>query len=228
MLKVSNLSNFILKNIDFDLNKWEILALIWHNWCGKTTLLKSIIWLEKYEWDIFFNDQNINSLSISERSNLWLAYLMQEVPEYTWITIINYIKWILKEKFNLNKISDIFLKFWLNWEWYKNRYFDWSLSWWERKKIEIITTLLLDKQVYLFDEVENSLDIYSQNYLKQVIQDFAKEWKSFVIVSHNENILNLAQSAILMCNWKKESTWDIRNLLSKYKIVCNSCSKCKK
>jgi ABC-type transport system involved in cytochrome bd biosynthesis fused ATPase/permease subunit len=35
--------------------------------------------------------------------------------------------------------------------------------------------LLLDKQVYLFDEVENSLDIYSQNYLKQVIQDFAKE-----------------------------------------------------
>jgi len=213
----------IIKNVNFTLEKWNILSIFWYNGSWKTTLLKSIIWLVESTWDIFFNWKNINKIEIYERSNIWIAYIMQEIPEYVWITIYNYLKNILKDKFNEKKISELFNLFWLDYKVYNKRNFDQHLSWWEKKKIEIITNFMMDKNLYLLDEVETSLDASSKAILIDLILEKTKTWTSFIIVSHNQDLIQIASKWLLVCNWKIQEKWDIKNIYKKYIWECVSC-----
>ena len=231
LLEVKNLSvklenKEILSNISFQLGKWEILSLLWHNGSGKTTLLKAIIGLISSKGEIIFKWKEIQNLSVSERAKLGIGYIMQEVPEYTWITVWNYVKNILEKfnKFDEEKVSSLFDMFWMNWKLYEKRNFDMHLSGWEKKKIEIITSFLLDKQLYLLDEIEVSLDATSRKILADIIKSLQKEWKSFIIVSHHEELINLWENALLLCNWKIQSSWKVKELLDLYLWRCVSCS----
>ncbi len=230
MIKIINLNLLIkekkiLKNISFEIKSWEIFNILWHNGCWKTSLLKSIIWLNKIKWEILFNNKKINNISISSRANLWISYIMQEIPEYTWISVETYLKWILKTNFDLNEVLKLFTNFGLDYKVYKTRFFDSHLSWWERKKIEIITNFLMDKDLYLLDEIETSLDATSRDVLIKLILDLQKKWKTFIIVSHSKDILNLASNWILVCNWKIDEIWGNSKLLKKYFWSCKVCKK---
>jgi len=234
MLKIEKLNldisnKKILKNIDFKVHFWEIFNILWHNWSWKTSLLKSIIWLNKVDWKIIFQEKNIEKKEIPERANLGISYIMQEIPEYTWIPVWTYLKWILKDKFEQEKVSKLFEDFGLSYEIYKTRFFDSHLSGWERKKIEIIVNFLLDKDLYLLDEIEASLDATSRQVLINLILTENKKWKTFIIVSHSRDILELAKSWILLCEWKIDEVWDNKKLLKKYFWSCESCEweKCK-
>ncbi len=235
----------ILENINFSVKKWEIFNILWHNWSWKTSLLKSIIWLNEIDenWEIILNSENIEKLEISEKSEKWISYIMQEIPEYTWISVENYVKKILEKnllkdwrKIFLNweknlfedkkffwDMKNLFSDFWLDFEVYKNRYFDSHLSWWERKKIEIITNFLMDKDLYLLDEIEASLDATSRDVLIKLIKKENEKWKTFVIVSHSKDILELAKNWVLMCNWKIQEEWENKILLKKYFWECWAC-----
>ncbi len=224
LLKLKNVSNFILKQVDIDIKKWEILSVLWHNGSWKTTLLKTIIGLIPVEkWNIYFKDQDITNLPVYERAKLWIGYIFQEIPEYVWIKINSYVKWILKEKFDEKRISQRFSWFGLDWEQYKDRYFDQHLSGGEKKKIEIIVTLLLEKELYLLDEVENSLDATSRVLFKNWIKELENNWTSFVIVSHNQDLIELASNWILLCNGAIQDKWNIKMLLKKYIGECENC-----
>lgn len=241
MLKINKI-NFqingkkILDDIEFSINKWEIFNILWHNWSWKTSLLKSIIWLNKIEKksEVILNNENISELEISEKSEKWISYIMQEIPEYTWIKVESYIKNILEKNWKIfsndkkifSEIKKLFSDFWLDYEVYKNRYFDSHLSWWERKKIEIITNFLMDKKLYLLDEIEASLDATSRDVLIKLIKKENEKWKTFVIVSHSKDILELAENWILLCNWKIQEEWENKILLKKYFWECWDCGKC--
>ena len=174
--------------------------------------------------EIIFGGRNIENLKVNERSDIWIWYIFQEIPEYVWIKVKNYVKWILKEKFDEDEIKNRFSMFGLDWDIYKERNFDQHLSWGEKKKIEIIVTLLLWKKLYLLDEVENSLDATSRVLFKNWIKDLSNNWTSFIIVSHNEDLIKLAKNWILLCNWKIEDSGDIETLFSKYVWECKECS----
>lgn len=235
MLKVEKL-NFkieekkILNDISFNINKWDIFNILGHNGSWKTSLLKSIIWLNDVSWDIILSWESLNEISIPDRANMWISYIMQEIPEYTWISVETYLKWILKDKFNIENISKLFEDFGLNFEVYKSRYFDSHLSGWERKKIEIITNFLMDKDLYLLDEIEVSLDATSRDVLIKLIKKLNKEWKTFIIVSHSKDILEIADNWILLCNWLIDIIWENKILLKKYLWSCDWCewNSCKK
>ena len=215
----------ILKDISFGLWKWEILSILWHNGSGKTTLLKSIVGLVKSIWDINFDNKNIKDLKVYERSNNWMSYIMQETPEYTWITVYNYIKNIVKDKFDEKEVSKLFDLFGLDYENYKKRGFNQHLSWWEKKKIEIITNFMMDKKLYLLDEVEASLDATSRVILINLILEKAKNWTSFIIVSHNQDLIETASKWILLCNQKIQKKWNVKELFKKYVWECDNCIK---
>jgi len=228
MLKLNNVNleinnKKILSNISFEVRSWDIFNILGHNGSGKTSLLKSIIWLNKVDWDIIFNWKNILDLDIPDRANLGISYIMQEIPEYTWIPVEVYLKWILKDKFDLEKVSKMFEDFWLDYEVYKTRFFDSHLSGWERKKVEIITNFLMDKKLYLLDEIEASLDATSRDVLIKLILDYQKKWKTFIIVSHSKDILQLASRWILLCNGEEDAYWLNSALLKKYFWNCEWC-----
>lgn len=214
----------IIESMSFEIWKWEIFTLLWHNGSWKTTIAKSIIWLfPSSSWEVFFNWENISDMEIYERSHAWLAYIMQEIPEYTWISVHNYSKNILKEKFDLELIVSLFDTFWLDRETYKKRSFDQHLSWWEKKKIEIIVNFMMDKQLYILDEVETSLDATSRTILKEIIIEKSKSWTSFLVISHNQDLNEICENWILICNNKLQEAWKSKDLLKKYMNKCKTC-----
>ena len=232
MLKVRNLeveilNKKILDNISFAVNSWDIFAILGHNGSWKTTLLKAIMGLVPAKWEIIFKNTNILDLPVEERAKLGIAYIMQEVPEYTGISVLLYVKNILNlvGKYDEEKIKYYFDLFWLDWEVYKNRNFDSHLSGGEKKKIEIITTFLMDKDLYLLDEIEASLDATSRKVLIGIIKSLSKKWKTFLIVSHNHDIISCAENWILLCSGKLEKIWKVVDLLEKYDSSCISCPK---
>ena len=238
MIKINNLNlkinwKKILENISFEVTSWEIFNILGHNGSWKTSLLKSIIWLNKVSWEIYITSPtpsgkssltDITKLDIPQRANLGISYIMQEIPEYTGIPVDTYLKWILKDKFDLEKVSKMFEDFGLDYETYKTRFFDSHLSGWERKKVEIITNFLMDKDLYLLDEIEASLDATSRDVLIKLILEYQKNWKTFIIVSHSKDILKLASRWILLCNWKIDAYWENSKLLRKYFWSCKGCS----
>ena len=229
MLKLENVNleidwKKILSNIEFDLGKNEILALLWHNGSWKTSILKTIMGLYDWTGKIVFNNEEIQELEIFERANKWIGYIMQEVPEYTGISVAQYVKGILKDKFDDKKIVEQFDLFGLDWETYKTRNFDSHLSWWEKKKVEIIVSFMLNKQIYLLDEVETSLDATSRVILKNLIKEQQSKWVSFVIVSHHKELIDLAWNGILLCNGKIQQKWEIIFLYEKYVWDCEHCN----
>ncbi len=231
MLKVKDLIveinwKKILDKISFQLENNQTLALLGHNWSGKTTLLKAIMGLVPAKGEIIFEEENIVDKEIFQRARMGIGYIMQEVPEYTWIKVYDYVKNILdlEKKFDEEKIAYYFDLLGLNWETYKDRNFDTHLSWWEKKKIEIITTFLLDRKLYLLDEIEASLDATSRQILAQIIKDLQNDWKSFILVSHNEEIISLANEGILLCDGKLQAQWDVKTLLNLYLNRCEMCN----
>ena len=128
-----------------------------------------------------------------------------------------------EKKFNLEKVSKLFEDFGLNYETYKTRYFDSHLSGWERKKVEIITNFLMDKELYLLDEIEASLDATSRDVLIKLIKKLNKKWKTFIIVSHSKDILELSKNWVLLCDWKIDLVWKNKKLLKKYFWECEWC-----
>ena len=54
-------NEIILKDIDFVVNENDRICIVWNNWAGKTTLMKTIIW-EIKEFDGFI--ENVGNLSI--------------------------------------------------------------------------------------------------------------------------------------------------------------------
>lgn len=227
-LEVKNLnlkinSKDILSDIGFSLGKWQSLAFLWHNGSGKTSLLKSIMGLYKSDWDIIFKWEQINNLEVYERSRKGIWYILQEIPEYNGISVLTYLKGVLQNKYDEKVLKAQFNTLWLDFDVYKNRYFDSKLSGWEKKKIEIILTFMLDKDLYLLDEVETGLDVTSRNILKDMISEQMKLGKSFIIVSHYEDLINIANNALLLCNWKIQNFWKVDEIYKKYSWKCENC-----
>jgi len=228
MLKVEKLTveiswKKILQNINFMVNKWEIFALLGHNGSWKTSVLKSIMGLYPSKGKIFFNGEEIQKFPIYERAKKWIWYIMQEVPEYTGISVIQYVKWILKDKYNEETVKEQFDMFGIDFEVYKDRNFDSHLSWWEKKKVEIIVSFMLEKDLYLLDEIETSLDATSRIILKNMILEKQTNWTSFIIVSHYNELISLAGNSILLCNGRVQEIWKAKELFEKYTWKCENC-----
>lgn len=82
-LKVDNISSgygksTIIKNLSFETEEGEVLALIGRNGMGKTTLMRTIIGLIKAsEGNIFFEDRDITNWRASRRARIGIGYVPQ-------------------------------------------------------------------------------------------------------------------------------------------------------
>lgn len=179
----------VLRGVNFDIYKGEIISLVGGNGSGKSTLLKVIAGLKKpYSGKIIINNKNIkdykdNSLYLNN-----LAFLPQNPQD---MFVENSVEEELKELLKIHKVND---------QEANNRILDvidsleldnllskhpYDLSGGEQQKLALAKILLLKPQIILLDEPTKGLDAYLKMKVSNIIQELKSQNITVFIVTHD-------------------------------------------
>lgn len=194
-----NANMHILKNISLKIEDSKFVVITGPNGGGKSTLAKVIMGIKKpTSGKILFNGEDITNMSISERAKKGISFAFQQPVRFKGITVKDLIEIAANRKISSKEICEYLSKVGLNGDEYINREVNSSLSGGEMKRIEIAMVMAKDTKLYLFDEPEAGIDIWSFNNLIEVFQNMREENKSIIVISHQERIMDIADDIVLI------------------------------
>ena len=186
-LKKSFGSLEVLKDINFDVNKGEVICIIGSSGSGKSTLLRCINLLETYdEGTILFSNKDIKEFNVNEyRSKLQMVF--QNFNLFNNLTVlknctIGQIKVLKKDKEASLKMASRYLKK-VGMEDFSNSKTK-QLSGGQKQRVAIARAMAMNPKVLLFDEPTSALDPEMVDEVLNVIRELAKENMTMIIVTH--------------------------------------------
>ncbi len=207
-LEVTNLSfhypsNQVLNDVKFSVNRSECVAVLGTNGVGKSTLLKCINRILRYqEGDVSMCGDNIHSLSRNELAKR-VGYVSQS-SNFSETTVFDaillgrkpYIKWDVMDS-DLKLVQGIMER--LSLSQYAMRTVT-HLSGGETQKVAIARALAQQPEILLFDEPTSNLDLKNQLEVIELIKSIVKENNvSAVVTMHDLNLaLRFADKFIMM------------------------------
>lgn len=221
ILKIENLKKSfgkteVLKDISFEMNEGEVIAILGSSGSGKTTLLRCVNFLEKAdEGKIYVDDKLIYDAKSSEKMspkkqrenqlNFGLVFQSFNLfPQYNVFENVTLApKLLAKEEKNTEKLSeidkkahDILAKVGLS---EKLNNYPCELSGGQQQRVSIARALMLDPKVLFFDEPTSALDPELTGEILKVIKSLAAKNTTMIIVTHEiEFARNVADRIIFM------------------------------
>ncbi|MDO5037907.1 MAG: ABC transporter ATP-binding protein [Tissierellia bacterium] len=181
----------------------DLNIIIGPNACGKSTLLKCLFGLLNYQGKIFWEDQDLSSLSLEERSKI-MAYLPQGDVRNSSLTVfetvllgkVGSLGWKVKGQ-QLEEVYQLLDSMKLL-PFYNKKIYE--LSGGQKKLVTIAQTLIREPQLILMDEPTNNLDIQKQLELFDMVGQIIEKKKiQFIMVLHDINLsLSYAHKLIVM------------------------------
>lgn len=184
----------IIDEISLNIKEGETLVITGPNGSGKTSLMKLVMGIEEAtSGEICFGPNKITNLPIDERARLGISYAFQRPVRIKGMTVRQFLNLSAKRELSDEELKEVINKVGLKADEYIEREIDDKLSGGEMKRIEIISTLLRDVKLNIFDEPEAGIDLWSFKNLISVFKDLKEKRNgTIVIVSHQERILDIA------------------------------------
>ena len=184
-------NRIILENFNLNIKTGEKILISGVSGKGKTTLLKILLGFTlPNSGNIFVDNLELNEQNINIIRNK-IAYMPQSTPflnikvEQIINTIFNY-KQNLNIKFQMSKLIEILKEFNLDSSILSKDIN--QLSGGEKQRLAFVILILLDREIWVLDEVTSSLD---QDMKEKVINYILNSNKTVVLVSHDKiNLLN--------------------------------------
>ena len=215
-LKIKDLSisvedKCIIKNLNLNINKGEVHALMGPNGCGKSTLSNVLAGKEGYNitnGKISFSGENLLKFSPDERANKGIFLAFQYPVEIPGVTNINFIKTalesnrqyngldpikpgdflkLIKEKSKLLGISDENLK----------RQLNVGFSGGEKKRNEALQLMMLEPSLAILDETDSGLDVDAFKIVADAVNSTRSKKNSMLIITHYQRLLERIQPDIV-------------------------------
>ncbi|MDR2810088.1 MAG: ATP-binding cassette domain-containing protein [Tannerellaceae bacterium] len=176
MLTINNLTvqygrHIVLNELNLTLEQGQVHGLIGLNGSGKTTLLNTMYGLVKStKGEIVYNGTPLRKTKI--------AFLQTENFFYSTITGREYLNFFryYNPSFNVDSLLNLF-------QLPLHELVD-SYSTGMKKKLAILSTLILDKELMIFDEPFNGIDIESMYVLTHLIGKLKDKGKTVILTSH--------------------------------------------
>lgn len=189
-------TNHALKNINIEIDKNSVTALIGPSGCGKSTFLRTLNRMNdliddvKIEGQVFFEDNNIykelNEIELRKR----IGMVFQK-PNLFPMSIYDNIAYGprihgIKDKKKLDEIVEKSLQGAALWKEVKDRLKKSAigLSGGQQQRLCIARTIAVEPEVILMDEPTSALDPISTSKIEELM-DVLKEKYTIVIVTHN-------------------------------------------
>lgn len=193
-------NNFVLKNIDFAVNKGDFIALIGPNGGGKTTLAKILLGLLKpsngeiiYPNVTLFNKNSLIGY-ISQESNINKDFPIQAFD----IVLMGFLqaktlgyKITKTDKLEAQKIMEI-LNIWH----IKDKKIS-SLSGGQRQRVMIARALCGNPKLLIFDEPTANIDMPTQKEIYQLLKQINAN-HTIILISHDIFVLEYANKVLFV------------------------------
>lgn len=198
----------VLNNVNLSIKKGEIVSIVGASGAGKTTLLQILGTLDfatkNKKSSLKINDIEIYNLSKNELAafrNKHIGFIFQFhqlLPEFTALENICIPAFINKtEKTAAEKRALELLEF-LGLSHRKNHKPS-ELSGGEQQRVAVARALINNPEVILADEPSGNLDSESAENLHQLFFKLREEFgQTFVIVTHNKELANMADRKLTM------------------------------
>lgn len=199
----------ILKDVNLRFENGTISVITGPNGSGKSTLIKILMGFEKpTSGEILFNGEDITGISVTERAQKGFTIAFQQPVRFKGITVKKLLELACGKKLNTDGMCDCLSSVGLCARNYIDRAVDGTLSGGELKRIELATAIAKGGEVFLLDEPEAGIDLWSFEDLVKVFERLHD--KTVIIVSHQQRILETADQVVLfdsdklICAGKKE------------------------
>lgn len=197
MLKVSNIrktfnSNEVLKGVDIEVNKGDVVTILGPSGSGKTTLLRCINFLEKADaGQLDFDDQHIDYANVTGKQIKAIRHKTAFVfQNYNLFNNKNALENVTEgliygrgvEKGRAVAIAKKALdKVGLS---HRYDYYPSQLSGGQQQRVGIARAIAVEPEIILMDEPTSALDPELIGEVLEVIKALAEEGKTMVIVTH--------------------------------------------
>ena len=217
MIQAKNIHKYygdlqVLKGVDIHIKKSEIVSIVGASGAGKTTLLQILGTLDRASskdgFQLNINNTNINSLSdkaLAKFRNEHIGFIFQFhqlLPEFTAIENVclpAFIKGIKKSE--AEKRAKELLDFLGLTHRYNHKPNE--LSGGEQQRVAVARALINNPDLIFADEPSGNLDSESAENLHNLFFKLRDEFgQTFVIVTHNEELANMADRKLTMIDGK--------------------------
>lgn len=198
----------VLKGVDLEIKKGEIVSIVGASGAGKTTLLQILGTLDKPTNEsgtsLHINNEEIlkmNDKNLSKFRNLHLGFIFQFhqlLPEFTAMENVCIPAYIAgKEKAETETEAKRLLEYLGLSE--RTHHKPAALSGGEQQRVAVARALINKPDVIFADEPSGNLDTASAENLHQLFFQLRDEFgQTFVIVTHNEELANRADRKLVM------------------------------
>ena len=191
----------VLNNITFDVKEGEFLSVLGVSGCGKTTLLRILIGLEKGDsGEILKDGKDISQLAPSERG---MGIIFQNYALFPNMTVLENVEYALKNRKDLKEHSkEIAMKTLeqigmidqINKK--PNQ-----LSGGQQQRVAIARTLALNPSIVLLDEPISALDVENKEIMKKELKEIQKKFNSTMIyITHDQEEAFYLSDRIMVMN----------------------------
>ena len=192
---------YALDDISITINEGELLIIVGASGSGKSTLLNILSGIDRCSsGEVYYKNENITNYSEKEltkyrRNNIGFIYqafnLINELTIYENLLLMNNSK---------NEVDKILKKVGL---FDKKNQYPKQLSGGEQQKVSIARALSKNCDVIFCDEPTGSLDSKNSKKILLLLEKLCREEnKTIVIVTHNNDIVKMADRVYTMKNGK--------------------------
>ena len=220
MIHVKNIVKFydqlqVLKGVNLDIKPGEIVSIVGASGAGKTTLLQILGTLDRptpsTETVLQINGEDVlqmNDKALSKFRNLHLGFIFQFhqlLPEFTALENVCIPAFIANKN---KKETEAEAKKLLEYLGLSERIHHKpnALSGGEQQRVAVARALINKPAIIFADEPSGNLDTTSAENLHQLFFDLRDNFgQTFVIVTHNEELANMADRKLTMVDGKISS-----------------------
>jgi len=194
----------VVKGVNLEVHKGEIVGLLGPNGAGKTTTFYMITGIVKpNSGKVFYNEVDITDYPMYKRANLGIGYLAQEPSVFRNLTVEENIMAILEmrkipKRKRIKKKNELLEEFKLT---HVAKSEGYALSGGERRRIEIARTIANDPDFILLDEPFAGVDPIAVEDIQQIIRYLKEKGLGILITDHSvRETLGITDRAYVMAS----------------------------
>lgn len=183
----------VVENLDFEVNKGELVAIIGPSGCGKSTVLSIAGALQTpTSGDVFINGENISNYPKNKLADVRLkniGYIFQASNLVPFLTVKDQLKVVadLNNTWDEKRADELLEAVGMS---HRKKQHIQHLSGGEKQRVAIARAFINDPELILADEPTASLDASrSEEIVALIAHEVHTRNKAAVIVTHDESVL---------------------------------------